>query len=351
MTQRVRVFEATMKLIVFAIWMRIVHTFKKPMTNLEVRHLRMVAAVAASGSVTRAAAQVHLTQSAVSHQLRDIEGRLGTALFLRVGRRMVPTAAGERVLATAQRVLQDLATTEDEVRRIGENRVGVLRVCAQCNTGYHWLPRLVEAFRLQHPDVDVMLAVECTMRPLEALLEGRLDLAIVTRKAQNQHVRLRPLFDDEHAAIVAPDHPFASRAFVRPEELAGERLLLYAASPDDSFTIREILRPAGVAPERVSFVMLTEAILEMVKARLGISVMQTWAVEPALRAGEVRAVAITQSGIRRRWSAATLRAAPPSPYVEAFVDLLATRAMPVRMQARSDRKRPPVPFTQARRRS
>jgi LysR family transcriptional regulator, regulator for metE and metH len=215
-----------------------------------------------------------------------------------------------------------------------------LRVCAQCNTGYHWLPRLVDAFRLKHPDVDVVLAVEYTMKPLDALLEGRLDLAIVTRKVQNPHLRVRPLFDDEHAAIVAPDHPFASRAFVGPDELAGERLLLYAASPDDSFTIREILRPAGVEPERVSFVMLTEAILEMVKARLGISVMQTWAIEPALRAGDVRAVPITATGIRRRWSAATLRAAPISPHVDAFVELLAARGMPARTPALVRGKRP-----------
>lgn len=295
-----------------------------------IRHLKMVAAVAATGSVTQAADDVHLTQSAVSHQLRDIEERLGTALFLRVGKRMVPTAAGERVLATARRVLDDVAAAEQDVRRLGTNTTGVLRVCAQCNTGYHWLPSLVEAFGRTHPLVDVVVAVECTMRPLESLLEGRLDLAIVTREVRNQHLRVRPLFDDEHAAIVAPDHPFASRAFVQPADFATERLLLYSGSADDSFAMREILRPAGVEPERVSFVMLTEAILEMVKARLGISVMQTWAVEPAIRAGDVRAVPITPRGIRRRWSAATLLAADPAPHVDAFIRLLAARALPAR---------------------
>ena len=300
------------------------------MTNFEIRHLRMVTAIAASGSVTRAASEVHLTQSAVSHQLRDIETRLGTPLFLRVGKRMVPTAAGLRVLATAHRVLDELATTEDEVRRLGMNKSGVLRVCAQCNTGYHWLPPLIEAFRVKHPRVDVVIAVECTMRPVEALLEGRLDLAIVTQAIHNQHVRIRPLFEDEHVAIVAPDHPFASRAFVRSEDFAPEHLLLYSGTAEDSFTVQEILRPAGVEPRRMSFVMLTEAILEMVKARLGISVMQTWAVEPAIRAGQVKAIPITPAGIRRRWSAATLRSADASPHMDAFIDLLVARAMPAR---------------------
>jgi LysR family transcriptional regulator, regulator for metE and metH len=297
--------------------------------DMDVRHLEMVAAVAASGSVTKAASTLHLTQSAVSHQLRALEQRLGTPLFLRLGKRMVITPAGERVLATARKVLEELAAAEVDVRRLATDRASVLRVCTQCNTGYHWLPPLIDVFRRKHPAVEVSIAVECTIRPVEALLEGRLDLAIVTQPVHNEHVRVRPLFADEHAAIVAPDHPFASRPFVRAEDFADERLLLYSGSADDSFTIQKILRPAGVEPARLSFVMLTEAILEMVKARLGISVMQTWAIEPALRAGEVRAVPITAGGIRRHWSAATLAAAP-AVHVDAFIDLLAARALPAR---------------------
>jgi LysR family transcriptional regulator for metE and metH len=300
--------------------------------EIETRHLRMVAAIAASGSVTQAAGTLHVTQSAVSHQLRGIEERLGTALFRRLGKRMVVTAAGERVLATAHRVLQDIDAAEQEVRRLGAGQSGVLRVCAQCNTGYHWLPPLLEVFRRKHPAVDVSLAVECTMRPVEALLEGRLDVAIITESIHHEHVRMRPLFTDEHAAIVVPDHRFAARPFVTPADLVTERLLLYTSSPDDSFTIQKILRPAGVAPRRVSFVMLTEALLEMVKARLGVAVMQTWAVEPALRAGDVRAIPITAKGVHRQWSAATLVEDGDVAYIDAFIDLLATRGLPARQR-------------------
>ncbi|HXW06942.1 MAG TPA: LysR family transcriptional regulator [Vicinamibacterales bacterium] len=307
--------------------------------DIDIRHLRMVTAIAASGSVTRAGRELRLTQSAVSHQLRGIEERLGTPLFLRLGKRMVVTAAGERVLALAGRVLRDLEATEADVRRHGAGQTGVIRVCAQCNTGYHWLPPLVEMFRRRHPAVEVSLAVECTVRPVEALLDGRLDVAIVTEAVRHARVRTRPLFEDEHAVVVAPGHPLARRAFVRPEDLADERLLLYASSPDDSFTIQKILRPAGVVPRRVSFVMLTEAILAMVKARLGVSVMQTWAIEPALRARDVRAVPITPAGIRRQWSAATRREAGEVAHVEAFIDLLAVRALPARRRPLAVRPR------------
>jgi LysR family transcriptional regulator for metE and metH len=298
--------------------------------DIDIRHLQMVTAVAASGSVTQAARDLHLTQSAVSHRLRAIEARLGTPLFHRVGKRMVVTAAGSRVLETARRVLDDIKAAEDDVRRQGDGEASVIRVCAQCNTGYHWLPPLIDAFRRKHPAVDVSIAVEHTIRPLEALLEGLLDVAIVTDAVRSSHVRTRLLFEDEHAAIVAPDHRFAAQAFVSPKDLAGERLLLYSSSPDDSFTIQKILKPAGVVAGRVSFVMLTEAILEMVKARLGVSVMQTWAIAPALRAGDVRAIPITASGIRRQWRAATLTQAGRVPHVDAFIDLLAARGMPAR---------------------
>ena len=308
--------------------------------DIEIRHLQMVTAVAASGSVTQAARDLHLTQSAVSHQLRAIEAWLGTPLFLRLGKRMVVTPAGGRVLETARRVLHDIKTAEEDVRRQGAGEASVIRVCAQCNTGYHWLPPLIDAFRRKHPAVEVSIAVEHTMRPLEALLEGQLDVAIVTNAVRSRHVRARTLFEDEHAAIVAPDHRFAVQAYVSPKDLAEERLLLYASSPDDSFTIQKILKPAGVVATRVSFVMLTEAILEMVKARLGVSVMQTWAIAPALRAGDVRAVPITASGIRRQWQAATLTQAGRVPHVEAFIDLLAARGMPAHRRPLTVRRAP-----------
>lgn len=307
--------------------------------DIDIRHLRMVTAIAASGSVTQAAGELHLTQSAVSHQLRGIEERLGTPLFRRMGKRMVVTAAGERVLATAHRVLGELEAVEGEVRRLSRGQAGVLRVCAQCNTGYHWLPPLLDIFRRKHPGVDVSLAVECTIRPVEALLEGKLDVAIITESMRHEQLHIRPLFEDEHAAIVVPDHPFARQSFVSPQDLAAERLLLYSSSPDDSFTIQKILRPAGVTAHRVSFVMLTEAILEMVKARLGVAVMQTWAVEPALRAGDVKAIPITAQGVRRPWSAATLVQDGAVPYVDAFIELLAARGMPARQRPLTSRRK------------
>ena len=289
---------------------------------LDSRHLRLVAEIARAGSVTRAADRLNVTQSAVSHQLRDIEERLGTPLFIRSGRRMLLTPAGTHLVDTADRVLGEIARAEAAVGRLARNQAGEFRICTQCHTGYHWIPPLLDVLRRRFPDVEVRIAAEHTMRAIVALLEAKLDLAIVNRDPKDKRIRVRPLFEDEHAAIVAPSHPWARRAFVSPQELANERLFLYSRSLDDSHLVQHVMRPAGVEPRHVTFLQLTEAIVEMVKAGLGISVLPTWSIMPALSAGTVRAIRITRSGVYRQWHAATLAGAPDSPFAEHFIQVL-----------------------------
>ena len=299
---------------------------------LDVRDLALVSEIAGTGSVTRAGARLHLTQSALSHRLRSIESRLGTALFLRLGKKMVPTPAGERVLASAQRVLDELGRTENEVRLLADSGSGVLRLCTQCYTGYHWLPPILRDFNAKHPAVDVQIAIDATSRPVDALLANEIDLAVVTVAVDDPRLHLRSLFEDEWLVVVAPGHRLAGRAYVEPSDLESEHLLLYRSDRRDNYVFSRILGPAGVEPARVSTVPLTEAILEMVKAGLGVAILARWAVEPALESGAVRAVRITRRGIMRQWSAATLRARPEPRWQADFITLLRERA-PARSKA------------------
>ena len=289
---------------------------------LDSRHLRLVAEVARAQSVTRAADRLNVTQSAVSHQLRDIEERLGVPLFVRSGRRMLLTAAGRHLVEAADRVLGEIAQAESALARLARNEAGEFRVCTQCHTGYHWLPPLLEVVRRRYPGIDVRIAAEHTMQAVIALLDGRLDLAIINQRPDDRRLRVRPLFEDEHAAIVAPSHPWTKRAFISPQELAAERLFLYSRSIDDSYIVQHVMRPAGVVPTHATFLQLTEAIVEMVKAGMGVSVLPTWSIAPAIASGAVRAVRITRSGVYREWNAATLATAAESPFVEYFVQVL-----------------------------
>ncbi|PYQ22166.1 MAG: LysR family transcriptional regulator, partial [Acidobacteria bacterium] len=269
-------------------------------------HLKLVRAIVREGGITKAALRLHLTQPALSHQLKDAEERLGTRLFLRQGRRLVPTAAGERLVRAAEAVLSELGAAEEDLRGLGRGQEGLIRVSTECYTTYHWLPAALRDFEQRFPAVAVEIVVEATRRPLAALVEGRLDVAIVSRPSRNRDVACRKLFDDEMVVVLSPGHRLAAGRFVRPEEIARETLLLYAIPVEQSDLFQRVLIPAGISPARLVRVELTEAILELVRAGQGIAVLARWSVAPDLAAGRLVGRRLGPRGLRRSWYVATL---------------------------------------------
>ena len=293
--------------------------------DLEVRHLRLVAAVADDGSLTRAGDRLHLTQSALSHQLRDIESRLGTPLFLRVGKRLVLTPAGERLLASARDVLERLERAEHEIREMSRDRAGLLRITTECYTCYHWLPPLLLHYRRTFPRVEVRIDVNATGRPLDMLLAGKIDLAVVSSPVSDRRLHTRPVFEDELVVVASRRHRFAQQTHVKLADMRDETLFVYPPK-EESSVLQNTLLPGGAAPARVEEVLLTEAILELIKAGLGVAVLARWAVQPVVDAGAVVARPLTARGLHREWRVAMPKDLARLDYVVEFTNLLERHA-------------------------
>lgn len=202
--------------------------------DLEVRHLKLVASVAEVGSLTKAGDRLHLTQSALSHQLRDIESRLGVPLFLRVGKRLVLTPAGDRLLSSAKDILERLEQVEHDIRQMGKAHAGVLRITTECYTCYHWLPPLLMRFRRKFPRIEVRIDVDATRHPIEMLLAGKIDLAIVSSPVADRRLVSKKVFEDELVIIAARHHRFAQQPHVRLTEFRDETLFIYPPREDSS---------------------------------------------------------------------------------------------------------------------
>jgi LysR family transcriptional regulator for metE and metH len=291
--------------------------------GIEAKHLRLVREIARTGSVTKASRALHLTQSAVSHQLLALERRVGTPVFARTGKRMVATQAGRRLLEVADRVLVELREAEEDLRRIARGDELVVRISTECYTCYHWLPEVMETYKVEHPEVDLQIVTEATRYPVQALLEGRIDYAIVSDCVDDDRVMVMDLFDDEMVLLVPPGHRLAGREWIEAEEFAEEHLLLYAMLESESTLYQRVLIPAGVEPKRLSTVQLTEAIVEMVKAAMGVAVLARWAVEEHLAAGTLVAVRVTRDGLPRQWGAAVLKQDPVPEHLLSLTRLLA----------------------------
>ena len=290
---------------------------------LESHHLRLIAEVARAESVTRAADRLNVTQSAVSHQLRDLEDRLGTAVFVRSGRRMLLTPAGRVIVDAADDVLGTIGRVEAKVEQLARQAAGELRVCTHCYTGYSWLPSLVAGLRQRYPAFSLQIAPEYTLDPITALLDAKLDLAIMNDESDDRRLRQRELFDDEHVVVVPASHRWARRPFVEPEEIASEPLYLYSRSIENSFIVKKVLKPAGLAPAHVTYLQLPEGILEMVKAGMGATVLPKWSIANNLAANDIKAIRITKGGVFRKWYAVTLADVTSTPFMEEFIRLLA----------------------------
>jgi len=294
-----------------------------PPSAVEMRHLRLVATIAERGSMTEAARVLNLTQPALSHQLRELEAKLRSPLFVRTGRQMVLTPAGEQLAQIARGVLSQIEAFERQALD-GDFATarGSIRIATECYTAYHWLPAVLRDFRQRWPNVDLRIGAEHTDAPIAALRAGTLDLAIVYNAVDDKRIRLEPLFDDELVVVVAPDHRFASREYVTRSALRDETFFIYTTQDRNSSVMRDVLEPAGVSAASVTRLQLTEAILELVSAGLGIAVLAKWAVAPAIRAGTVRAVRLGSKGFPRTWYAATRSADVTPAYRFDLIELL-----------------------------
>lgn len=293
---------------------------------LDIPSLQMLTAIVDTGAISRAADTLFVTQSALSHRLRKLEKRLGVMLFERVNRRLVITEAGREVLGAARRVLAELEAVERSLRSGGPQEPSRIRLVTECYTAYHWLPPVMGSFRQKWPAVEFEVAPQATANPVSALLAGSVDVAIVHRHPPVERVRYYPLFEDELMLVMSPDHRLAGRDHVTARDLEAEHLIVYASAGEDSTIEEEVLRPSGVKPAAITRVLLTEAIVELVKARMGVSVLAKWAVAPQVMMGQLSAVPITRRGLGRRWSAAVLADGAASRCLEDFIASLTSEA-------------------------
>ena len=289
--------------------------------HMEIRHLQMVREVATSGNLTKAAEGLFLTQSALSHQLKEIESEFNTQLFIRDKKQMLLTPAGEVVLQAAETILREVALTRAKVRCLTDKEAGEVRLCTQCYTSYHWLAGFLRAFQAIYPKVDIKVELEAATHFADQyLVTNTIDVAI-TEGNENPKFSYTPLFQDEFVAIVAPDHPWASRHWVELEEFAHQPYIMYNIPDEESSNFMMLFKHRR--PPKVYKITLTEAILEMVKAGLGVAVLPNWVVKPYLESGQLAAVWITQQRVLRTWYAATLKSKQQPPYTMAFIEHLA----------------------------
>jgi LysR family transcriptional regulator for metE and metH len=265
---------------------------------LELRHLRTVAALRSAGSLLRAAELLNLTQSALSHQIKLLEGVYEVPLFERKSTPIVFTPTGMRLLQLADAVLPLVEEATRDAARLAKGVTGQLRVALECHTCFDWLMPVMDEFRQRWPEVEIDLVSGFHSDPSELLRAGKADVMIGSEVPPSRHFASFPLFRFEILAVLPVKHRLHGRRYLEAADFEGETLITYPVAEDRIDLIREILHPAGIHVERRT-TELTVAILQLVASRRGVAALPNWGIKNYVDYDYVIAKSIGKKGL---WS-------------------------------------------------
>jgi LysR family transcriptional regulator for metE and metH len=289
---------------------------------IDTRHLRSLMAIEAAGKLAAAAERVHLTPSALSHQIRALESHYAVALFERSPRQGLRfTPAGERLLQLAHEVTALVGAAERDLVRLQGDTRGELRIALECHTCFEWLMPVMDEFRRRWGEVEVDLVAGFHADPLALLGDGKADLVIGSAPGRKRGLHVVPLFRFEILVALANEHRLARRRRLQAQDLVGETLITYPVPEQRIDLIRQVLQPAGIHLQR-RMAELTVAILQLVASRRGIAALPNWGVKSYVDHDYVVAKRIGASGLWSELHACAPKALAAKPFLGDFIDIV-----------------------------
>lgn len=280
--------------------------------RLDIKHWEMLKAIDEAGTMRQAAYVLGITQSALSHRLAEAERRLGGLLFEREGRRLRQTSAGRAMTQTANQVIPALQRAEFDFQQMADNEATVVRFGVAAYSCYHWLPSFLQVMSKKEPGIQLELVASATQNPLQNLQEGTVDIVLAPGHLAIPGIDSIPVFKDELVLVTHPKHALATKPFIEATDLEAEDYLTYSKSAQPGFEYERFIRPSGVVPYLVTVVEVTDAIVELIAAGFGVSILSRWAVQSAIKNGSVSTVSLGEAKLDLGWSA-LVREAEPTP--------------------------------------
>ncbi|MEX0285960.1 MAG: LysR family transcriptional regulator [Paracoccaceae bacterium] len=289
--------------------------------HLEFRHLRSIKAIHENGSLARAAEQLHITQSALSHQIKGLEDQTGVELFIRRSKPMRLSPAGLRLLRLAEQVLPQVEAAAAEFASLRDGTSGRMHIAIECHACFEWLFPVLEGFRKTWPDVDVDIRPGLAFDALPALQKEDVDLVVSSDPEDLPGVEFVELFDYAPVFVASAQHPLAEKPFVEAADFRDQTLITYPVERSRLDVFSQLLNPAKVEPAAIRQVELTAVILLLVASNRGVSVLPDWVVREVKYNSDYVTRPLTEAGLTRRLYAAVRTEDLDKAYVRELIRL------------------------------
>ncbi len=288
---------------------------------LELRHLRSLKAIEETGSLAKAAERLHLTQSALSHQIKTVEHYFEVKLYQRKHKPLRLSSAGQSLLNLAQRILPEVESAEYEMKHLAGVSSGRLHITIECHSCFEWLVPTLDHYRKRWPDVEVDIRLGSSFEPIKALSQEEIDLVITTDKVSLNDIMFEALFDYQALCIMANDHPLTNKDCLQPEDFSEETLITYPVEKERLDVFTHFLNPQQVSPTQIRQSELTVMILQLVASGRGIAVLPDWVVDDYIKREYVSARPLGESGMRGTLFAAIRKREAEQAYLKDFIEL------------------------------
>jgi LysR family transcriptional regulator for metE and metH len=243
---------------------------------LEIKHLKTLHALAEQGNLVKTADTLFMTQSALSHQIKQLEEHYQLKLFERKSQPLQFTPAGKTLLQLAHQVLPLIQQSETTLKRLANGEQGRLKIGVECHTCFEWLLPLLRPFQSQWPNIDVDIASRLSTDALPALRQGELDLVITSDPVEQSDLTFHPLFSYEIQLVVPPSHKLNHQAWLQPQDLANETLIGYPVTETKLDIFRQFLNPAQIRPKQIRHTDMTLMMLHWVESGRGVCALPDW---------------------------------------------------------------------------
>lgn len=288
---------------------------------LERTHLAIVQELEKQGSLTAAANILCVTQSALSHSMKKLEQQVGTDIWLREGRSLRLTQAGQYLLAVANRLLPQLTFAEERLRQFAQGERGTLRIGMECHPCYQWLLKVVSPYLAAWPDVEVDVKQKFQFGGIGALFGYEIDLLVTPDPLYKPGLKFEPVFDYEQVLVVASSHVLADAKYVKPQQLTNEVLITYPVATDRLDIYNQFLMPAGVTPKRHKPIENTDIMMQMVASGRGVAALPRWLVQEYVSKVDVVPVRLGRDGIAKQIFLGAREVDLQTDYLQAFIEL------------------------------
>ena len=289
---------------------------------MEIRQLRAFVAIAESGTFTAGAVRVHVTQAAVSMQIRQLENEAGAKLFIRAPRNVILTEAGEKLLERARHILLEHDAALEEIAELTGAKGGRLRIgSASAGVTADLLPRILTQVRKRYPHADISVTSGTSDFLVQQILAAEIDVAFVSLPVQARGIHTERLNEDQLVAIASPRHPQARQRTVSAYALAGEKLILGERGGNTRRLLDEFFAQAGVKPTVAMELSRQAAIKRMVEEGMGVGVVPLQSVNDEVQKGRLVRWWIEGAQINWQLGLARLAGGYESPMLQGFIRL------------------------------